>query len=285
MDVFIVEDERITQKLYQDILEMRGHEVAGIASTGEEAIEMFRSFEKKPDLIIMDHRMAGMGGLDAARMILGIDPQTKIVFVSADDNAVWEALKLGMVGMRKPLNMGELLSAIEVVVPSEAIGNKVYGTGSKPTIARKGLYLVKETGGDRGLEMFKHLVSNGYEGIIFTRKHPSKLRSQNCLKEIPMIWFTSTRVKDQTIISPLNIQKMLVMMQSAFEKNERTVVYVWGFEYVITNLQFERALNLIQVISDRVMSSNEAVVLFSMDIDVLEERHRRMISKEFEIIE
>ena len=286
MDVFIVEDEGMIQELYRDILEMRGYKVIGIAFTGEEAIEKFNALKTKPDLIIMDHRMPGMGGLDAARMIIEIDPDTRIILVSADDNAVWEALKLGIVGMRKPLNVGDLLTAIEVVVPRKVSkGGILIKKGNKPSIHRNGLYLVKESDGDRGTKIFKDLITSGYNGIAFTRKHPTKLKAQIGLENIPIIWFTSTSVKDQTTISPINIQKMLVMIQSAFSKKKRSAAFVWGFEYVITNLQFERALKLIQVLNDRVMTSEDAVILFSMDLDILDDRQKRLISKEFEILE
>lgn len=286
MDVFIVEDEEMIQELYRDILEMRDYKVTGTAFTGEEAIEKFNAFKTKPDLIIMDHRMPGMGGLDAARMIMATHPGTRIILVSADDNAVWEALKLGIVGMRKPLNVGDLLTAIEVVVPiNEPEKDASDPVGLKLSIYRSGLYLIKETNGDRGTKIFKELMLSGYDGIAFTRKHPKKLKAQVGLENIPTIWFTSTPVNDQTTISPMNIQKMLVMIQSAFSKKKRSAAFVWGFEYVITNLQFERALKLIQVLNDRVMSSDEAIIIFSMDLDILDDRQKRLISKEFEILE
>jgi CheY-like chemotaxis protein len=286
MDVFIVEDEEMIIELYRDILEMRGHTVSGTASTGEEAIEKFKGSETKPDLIMMDHRMPGMGGLDAARIIMGLDPDTRIILVSADDNAVWEALKLGIVGMRKPLNVADLLSAIDVVVPVDDPSiDESRSDGSRMSIHHSGLFLIDETHGVRGIEIFKELVSNGYDGIAFSRKHPDKLRSHKELKGVPTVWFTSTPMKDHTTISPINIQKMLITIRSAFSKKKRTVAFVWGFEYVITNIQFERALNLIQVLNDRVMSSEDAIIIFSMDLDVLDDRQKKLISREFEFFE
>lgn len=283
MDVFIVEDEGMIQELYRDILNMRGHNVIDVASTGEEAIEKFNGFISKPDLIIMDHRMPGMGGLDAARMIMESDPETKIILVSADDNAVWEALKDGIVGMRKPFNIGDLMSAIEIVVSENGSVEKKKNVNiPKPTIKKSGLYLVEESEGNRGLGLFKELILNGFQGISFTRKHPDIMKGQEGMEDVPVIWFTSTPVKGYTNISPLNIQKMLIMIQSAFSKSERSAALVLGFEYILTNIQFDRALNLIQVLNDRVMASKEAVIIFSIDLEVLDERQRRLVLKEFE---
>ncbi|MEA3559195.1 MAG: response regulator, partial [Candidatus Thermoplasmatota archaeon] len=165
MDVFIVEDEEMIQQLYKDILSMRGYNVAGVACTGEEAVEMFRGFEKKPDLVIMDHRMPGMGGLDAARMIQDIDPEMKIILVSADDNAVWEALKMGIVGMKKPFNMGDLLSTIEASIPKSSIPGPVKEK-VEPILKKNGLYLVEEEDGERGFELFTELTGSGYSGLM-----------------------------------------------------------------------------------------------------------------------
>lgn len=285
MDVFIVEDEEMIQELYKDILSMRGYNVAGVASTGEEAVEMFKAFEKKPDLIIMDHRMPGMGGLEAARVISDLDSSTKLILVSADDNAVWEALKMGIVGMKKPFNIGDMLSTIEASAPKTPSVPDIPEMKDEPTLTRSGLYLVQEEEGKRGIELFRELVEAGYNGLIFTRKHPDNIRSIKGLDEVPIAWFSSTPMKDVTCISPLNIQKMLIMVQSAMSQSDRTAVLVYGFEYILTNINFDRALNLLQVLNDRIMTSQNSMLIFSMDLDILGERDRKMISREFEKID
>ncbi len=282
MDVFIVEDEEMIQQLYRDVLSMRGYNVVDVAETGEEAVEKFRNFDKKPDLVIMDHRMPGMGGLDAARLLLEEDPSTKIILVSADDNAVWEALKIGIVGMRKPFNIGDLLSAIEASMPKDTPMRKLPSKVSEPLVKHSGLYLVEEIDAKRSVEVFKTLLDNGYTGMAFTRKHPDLLMEMVEEKELPIIWFTSTPVKEYTSISPLNIQKLLIMVQSAVANNKRSAILVWGFEYILTNINFDRALNLLQVLNDRVMTTKDCIIIFSMDLEILEERERKLVSREFE---
>jgi hypothetical protein len=153
-----------------------------------------------------------------------------------------------------------------------------------PNFGKRGLYIIQEGDGERSLRAFTELMRNGYKGIVFTRRHPDTLASQEMMNDVPVVWFTSTPVKDYTCISPMNIQKMLIMIQSAFSEAERSVALVRGFEYVLTNLQFERALNLIQVLNDRVMSSESDVILFSLDLDILDERQKKTLMKEFEMI-
>jgi two-component system chemotaxis response regulator CheY len=63
---------------------MSGFQVLGIANNGDEAIEMFKNFNEKPDIIILDYRMPIKDGIDALRAILEIDKNSRIIFASAD---------------------------------------------------------------------------------------------------------------------------------------------------------------------------------------------------------
>ncbi len=284
-DILIVEDEQMVQQLYRDILAFKGYNVAGAASTGEEALELLRAMERWPDLIILDHRMPGMGGLEAARLMLEERPGAKIILVSADENAVWEALKMGIVGMKKPFNIGDLLSAIEGATPAEADMIAAAPLKAAPQeIQRGGFYLVSEPDGKKGLDHFLGLLTSGYRGLAFSRKHPDVLKRVPGLSEVPVIWFTSSPSKDLTCISPQNVQKMLIMVQSIMDSTQKAAIYVWGFEYMLININFERGLNLLQVLHDRVMTGKDSVMLFSMDLSILADRERRLVEKEFDIL-
>ncbi len=82
----IVEDEQIVALDLWAVLEDLGYEVAGHASSSEEAVTM--ALDLKPDLVLMDINLTGrFDGIDAARQIrLGTD--SAVIFVSAyDDDA------------------------------------------------------------------------------------------------------------------------------------------------------------------------------------------------------
>ena len=82
--IFIVEDEVALQTLYEMMFKGWGYEILGKANNGEEAVEMYKGFNDKPDIILMDHRMPIKTGIEASKEILQIDNKAKIIFASAD---------------------------------------------------------------------------------------------------------------------------------------------------------------------------------------------------------
>lgn len=111
--IFIVDDEQFIIELYRDVLTLKSHTIAGIAYDGEEAIRKYKSFNEKPDIILMDHRMPVKNGVEATREILRLDPRAIIIFGSADVFAESEALAAGARAfLPKPFRIDELLEVV-----------------------------------------------------------------------------------------------------------------------------------------------------------------------------
>ena len=72
--------------------------VVGEASSGEEALEAVRRL--RPDIVLMDVNMPGMGGLEAAHFVKREHPDVRIVMVTAHDEPafLFEALRCGAQG-------------------------------------------------------------------------------------------------------------------------------------------------------------------------------------------
>lgn len=91
-NILVVEDENITAQDIKATLEHLGYSVAGIASTGKDAIE--KAEKTKPDLILMDIHLKGkMDGIEASKKISS-SSDVPIVFLTAySDNSVIERAK------------------------------------------------------------------------------------------------------------------------------------------------------------------------------------------------
>jgi len=72
--------ELVLQNLYKKSLTLYGFQIIGIANNGEEAVIMFKSFSKRPDIILMDYRMPIKNGIETIKAILQINDSSRIKF-------------------------------------------------------------------------------------------------------------------------------------------------------------------------------------------------------------
>ena len=121
--VLLVDDHTIVRLGLKTLIgDQPNLEVVGEAGTATEAV---RAAERlRPDVVLMDIRMPGEGGLEATRQITARFPQTKVVMLTsyADDELVVQAIRAGAAGyVLKQLDNAELLRAIEAAARGEAL--------------------------------------------------------------------------------------------------------------------------------------------------------------------
>src|SRR5688572_33239662 len=105
------------RKVIGEILTQAGYRVVGEASTGLQAVEMYKKL--KPDVVTMDIVMPDMGGIDAVREICSFDQQARIVMCSAmgQQSLVAEAIEAGAKDfVVKPFEPSRLLEAVKRVL-------------------------------------------------------------------------------------------------------------------------------------------------------------------------
>jgi DNA-binding NarL/FixJ family response regulator len=91
-------------------------QVIGEVSDGPEAVE--KAKELKPDLILLDIRLPTLDGIEVARRIHELVPESKIIFLSMEYSidVVQKALSLGALGyVEKLSSAAEILAAVEAV--------------------------------------------------------------------------------------------------------------------------------------------------------------------------
>src|SRR5207245_11764306 len=100
-----------------DILAQAGFEVVGDAESGVQTVTKYK--EVKPDRVTMDIVMPDMGGIDAVREIVRLDPDAKILMCSAmgQQALVVEAIQAGAKDfVVKPFQPSRVLEAVQRVL-------------------------------------------------------------------------------------------------------------------------------------------------------------------------
>ena len=84
---------------------------------GKDAVENYKNHSEKPNVIIMDHRMPVMNGIDAMKEILKINRDTKIIFASADTMMKEHSISMGATAfLSKPFKLEELIYLINKAI-------------------------------------------------------------------------------------------------------------------------------------------------------------------------
>jgi two-component system LytT family response regulator len=114
MKILIVDDETLASSRVERILKELGHEDITIYNDSKDAfIDVTKN---KYDLVFLDIQMPNINGLELANHILDVEPNTFIIFQSAFDEYVLDALKLGGVDyILKPTTKETIKNAITKV--------------------------------------------------------------------------------------------------------------------------------------------------------------------------
>ncbi len=117
INVLLVDDHELVRtgikRLLDDVQDIK---VMAEASSGEDAITMVR--DNRPDVVLMDVSMPGIGGLEATRRLLTMDPELPVIIVTVhtDDPFPSRLLQAGAVGyLSKGTSVEEMVQAIQDV--------------------------------------------------------------------------------------------------------------------------------------------------------------------------
>ncbi|MBU5428597.1 response regulator [Kineothrix sp. MSJ-39] len=111
--ILIVDDSRTSRKMLRNILESNGHEIIDEAVNGQEGVQKFQAL--KPDVVTLDITMPIVDGVEALKMIKALDPESKVVMVTAagQKNKMIECIKAGANEfLTKPFEQQEIVDVI-----------------------------------------------------------------------------------------------------------------------------------------------------------------------------
>ncbi|MBK1874639.1 MULTISPECIES: UvrY/SirA/GacA family response regulator transcription factor [Marinobacter] len=151
--VLVVDDHELVRSgITRMLADNPDIDVIGQSPSGEDAIEFVR--KERPDIVLMDIRMPGIGGLEATRRILRIDDSIRVIVVTAcaDDPYPARVMQSGASAyITKGADIREMVRAIRMAHSGQRY--------ISPEIAQK--MALKQLGGDKEeegeLSMFDRL--------------------------------------------------------------------------------------------------------------------------------
>ena len=164
INVMLVDDHDLVRKGIKRLLDdTQGIKVIAEATDGEQAISQVR--KQKPDVILMDISMPGIGGLEATRKITRGSPGMKVIAVTVHDDDPFPArlLEAGAAGyITKGCDIDEIIAAIKSVYS----GNQYITPGVAQKLA---LSLVN----NRGKSLLEELTQREVQVMLMVVKGQS----------------------------------------------------------------------------------------------------------------
>jgi len=146
VNILIVDDEAPARDRLRQLLEEEGaHTVIGEAGNGKRALEL--AAELEPDVVLLDIRMPGLGGIETAHHLNTFENPPAIIFATAYDEYAIEAFEASAIGyVLKPVRRERLDQALEL---ARRLSNSVLGdVARKSGISARRKHLCKQSQGE-----------------------------------------------------------------------------------------------------------------------------------------
>ena len=178
--VVIAEDEALIRLDLKETLEEEGYEVVGETGRGDEAVDLVDSL--RPDLAILDIKMPGKTGLEAAKEIAGGRKAAVLILTAfSQRDLIEQARDAGALAyLVKPFQKSELLPAVEVALgrfrEMQALDGEVQGLQEQLETRR----LVDRA---KGILMDKHGLSESDSFSFIQKTAMNERRSMKSVAE------------------------------------------------------------------------------------------------------
>ncbi len=114
LKIAIVEDNADLSNLYATILNFHKHVIIYVANNGEDFVRAIKLGRLKDvNVALIDYRLPGLNGLEAARILASTHPNVKIIIATADDLVEKQVSEEGFVLLKKPFSARELIHSLK----------------------------------------------------------------------------------------------------------------------------------------------------------------------------
>jgi DNA-binding NarL/FixJ family response regulator len=182
--ILIADDHSLFRDGLRSLLVAQGHDVAGEAKNGREALDLAR--ELKPDLVLMDVSMPEVDGITATRTIVAEMPEMKVVILTAseEEGTLFEAIKAGAQGyLLKNLEADAFFEMLERVQRGEPALTPVLAKKLLQEFARPAEVVAPSQSQDVLTAREREVLELMVEGVTSNRKLAKRLGvSENTVK-------------------------------------------------------------------------------------------------------
>ena len=123
--VLVVDDHDLVRDAVSSALLASGDiDVVGTCGDGREAVQLFGTL--RPDVVVMDLSMPTMGGVDATRELLSVDPSARVVILTSarGGREVDDAFAVGALScVFKDDDLSELIRAVHSATGDDRLGS------------------------------------------------------------------------------------------------------------------------------------------------------------------
>ena len=143
--VLLVDDHEVVRDGIRALLHAT-EDIAVVAEAASVAEAIAQARSTKPDVVVMDVRLADGSGIEATREIRALRPQTQVLMLTsfADDEALFASIMAGAAGyVLKQIRTGELVRAIRAVGQGQSLLDPAV-TKSVLDRLRKGKHLLRD---------------------------------------------------------------------------------------------------------------------------------------------
>ncbi|WP_018830305.1 response regulator [Salinispora tropica] len=209
IEVLVVDDQPLVRSaLRMFITEADDIALAGEAGTGEEAVRLTR--ELRPDVVLMDLRMPGMGGVEATVQIARLAPETHVLVLTTfdEDDYVFEALRAGAAGfLVKDMPLEDILDAIRAVA---------HGDGRlAPSVTRR---------------LIAHFVDTRAAPAVGRRGLPRLTDREREVLTLVGRGLSNSEIADELVLSQATVKTYVTRLLSKLDARDRVQLVIAAYE-------------------------------------------------------